>query len=629
MVMKLTMPDRGAAEAGGPRWWERLVRRKGNISSRAFWILAIVACLPLPMALARILALPGIHVPGLSLIGGVLNRSFSLEWVPPADRWVILYILLLPTATLLIAIARLTFGLRVLGFRSILIAVGFHEIGILPSLLLMALVVAVILFIRPPMRRMQLPFYARIAVILCVATLIMVGGLVLGPSLRSETLWSFAFFPVIILAMLAESIASTLARDDAWTAAWRAGSTIVVALVIALVSWIPAVREMALHFPELILTQLVAIILVSEFLDLRLFEQWPARVLRQRRARSRSQQPAGPEKIAVVQNRWNTSVIGRLGVGASPKERTQSVQVVVDALRAQGFIVEVFEGDMSLLSKLHEFLPMDRITGAPGGLVLNLAAGVQGRGRRCHLPAMLEMAGVAYTGPDPIVQARLLDGYALMQLLRLAGVRTPRVRLMSSSVDASDLRFPVLVRPRYELEEGRTIVKDDGALDSAVQHIVQHYAQEALVEPWERAQEFRVSLLGNETIEYLPLLQIDASGHRTACPANIREKVADRIRECACTAYRVVGCRDYARVDIRLTPSGEPQVIGVQAVGIFARKGSFAHAAESAGCSFGQLMGRIVDVAWKRYDVAQALQPRIVSVEQPVVALIDQRAASK
>lgn len=629
MSIHLSMPDGQSAEAGRHAGWERLLRRKGHLSSRSLLILTILACIPLPLVLTRILAFPGIHVPGLSLLGDVLNSWVSFEWVPYADRRAIVYILLLPTAALLITLARLTFGLRVLGFRAILIAIGFQEIGILSSLLLMLLVIATILIARPPMRSIQLPFYARIGVILCIAAMIMVGSLLLGPWLGSNTLWSFAFFPVIILAMLAESIASTLARDDAWTAAWRAGWTIVLALLIAFISWIPAVREVVLLFPELILTQLVAIILISEFLDFRLLEQWPTRRLRSIRTTSESQPRAGPGKVAVVQNRWNKHVIGHLGLGALVSERTQSVQVVVDALRGQGFTAQVFEGDMSLLHGLHEFLPIEPLQDAPGGLVLNFAAGVQGRGRSCQVPAMLEMAGVAYTGPDPIVQACLLDRYALMMLLRQAGVRTPRVKLMSSNPgDLGDLRFPLVVRPRYELSAYRTVVKHRQALDAAVEHIVRNYAQEAIIETPESFPEIRVSLLGNETIECLPLLQADASGKRI-CPAPLDEALAERIRDCARTAYAAVGCRDYARIDIRLTARGKLHVVGVQTVGIFARNGSFAQCAAQAGYSFGDLMRRVVDVAWSRYG---ATRPVLLPAErepEPAAALLEQKAVAK
>ncbi len=601
----------------GRPWWEYFVRRKGHIGPLGLWLLGIVACLPLVMVLARVAALPGVSLPGalggevLPVIGSALNRSVSLEWVPPADRRTILYILLLPAAALLIALARLTFGLRVLGFRSILIAVGFQEIGIVPSLLLMLVVVGIILAVRPPMQRIQLTFYARTSVILGIAALLMVAGLLLGPWLRSETLWSFAFFPVIILAMLAEGVAGTIARDDAWTAAWRAGSTILLALVIAFVSWIPAVREAALRFPELMLTQLVAVVFVSEFLDFRIFETLPARLAG--KLREIFPDRPGPLRVAVVRNRSATSVIGRLGFAASPASRTQSSQVIIDALRGQGFTVQAFEGDMSLLHGLHGFLPTDPASGAPGGIVLNLAAGFQGRGRSCHLPAMLEMAGVAYTGPDPIVHARLLDRYALMTLLRKAGIPTPRFALLGrASDDIGDLRFPLIVRPRYEPDAARIVARDREALVKAVRRIARVFAQVALVESLDKGREIRVSLLGNDPIECLPLLE--AAGDRRTCPAAIDDAAAERARDCAREAYIAVGCRDYARIDIRLTAAGRAQVIGVHAVGLFARRGSFAQSAEAAGYAFDALMRRVVEVAWQRYAV------------EPVVRLLPEAA---
>lgn len=610
----------------GRPWWEYFVRRKGHIGPLGLWLLAMVACLPLLMVLARVAALPGVNLPValggevLRVIGSALNRSVSLEWVPPADRWAILYILLLPTAALLIALARLTFGLRVLGFRSILIAVGFQEIGIVRSLVLMVIVVGIILAMRPAMHRVQLTFYARTSVILCIAAVIMMAGLLLGPWLRSETLWSFAFFPVIILAMLAEGVGGTLERDDAWTAAWRAASTILLAFLIAIVSWIPAVREAALRFPELMLTQLVAVVFISEFLDFRIFETLPARLA----GKLREIFPGrpGPLRVAVVRNRSATSVIGRLGLAASPASRTQSSQVIIDALRGQGFTVQAFEGDMSLLHGLHGFLPTDPVTGAPGGIVLNLAAGFQGQGRSCHLPAMLEMAGVPYTGPDPIVHARLLDRFALMMLLRKAGISTPRFRLLArASDDIGDLRFPLIARPRYEPDAARIVVEDREALVKAVRRIARLFAQETLVESLEKGREIRFSLLGNDPIECLPLLEVAGVGR--ICPAEIDDELAERVRDCARDAYIAVGCRDYARIDIRLSTAGKPQVIGVHGVGLFARKGSFAQSAEAAGYSFDELMRRVVEVAWKRYGVEPVVQLPSKTAAKPGITLLD------
>ena len=122
--------------------------------------------------------------------------------------------MLLPTGALLITLTRLTLGVRVLGLRAILLSIGFRESGLVPSLVLMAVVVGTIVAIRPSIRRIRLPLYARIGVILGLSSGIMVGAVLIAPWLRSEAVWSVAFFPVIILAMMAEGIARTLETDN-------------------------------------------------------------------------------------------------------------------------------------------------------------------------------------------------------------------------------------------------------------------------------------------------------------------------------------------------------------------------------------------------------------------------------
>jgi D-alanine-D-alanine ligase len=145
---------------------------------------------------------------------------------------------------------------------------------------------------------------------------------------------------------------------------------------------------------------------------------------------------------------------------------------------------------------------------------------------------------------------------------------------------------------------------------------VKKFDQPVLLESLEKGMEFRVSLLGNETVECLPLLQVVRN--RRICPARVDEALAERIRECARAAYVAVGCRDYARVDIRLA-GGKPQVIGIHSLGIFARLGSFAQSAQEAGYSFGELMQRIVDVAWKRYGFEPAVRVRVRSEVKPAL----------
>lgn len=634
MNTSIATPGQQDPNPANPIWWRHFVRRKGHIGPVGLSLLMVFGCAPLVMLLARLLAFPGMPSPdlpafdALQQFGSFLNQSFTLEWVPPDNRRPIVFLLLLPTALLLITLARLTFGLRVLGLRAILISVGFLLIGIIPSLVLIMLVVAIIILLRPAMQHLRLPLFARISVISCIAATIMVAALFVGPWMRSESVWSVAFFPVIILAMLAEGIVKTFAQDNALVAAWRLGWTLVVALLIACVTYPPAIREFALHFPELMLTQLVLIVFVSEFLDLRLFHNFQASL--GRHASGTYAKLPGRTRVAVVRNRWNSGVISHLGISAPAKTRYQSVQRVVDALRDAGFTVKVFEGDTSLLRKLQEFLPPNPQTLELGGIVLNLASGIQGNGRFSHLPSMLEMSGVAYTGPDPVGHTRMLDRNVLMMLLKQKGLPTPCFKLMSNGFnDIGNLQFPLAVRPRCEPDTALTIVNNHRQLGAAVQDVVRQYAQDAIVETFFNSPEIRVSLLGNETIECLPLLQVDSAGNGKICPAPVDDALADRIRECAKQAFAVAGCRDYARVDVRLTPSGEVCVVQIHSLGILSRKGSFSRSAEVGGYSFQHLLHRIIEVAWDRYgtelgtsvnldDIGSLLTPKLSAIKAAV-----------
>ena len=86
-----------------------------------------------------------------------LSRKPRVGNQAPQRRWAnaLVSLAAIASVALLIALARLTLGLRVQGLRSILLAIGLQEIGELPSLALMFVVIAVIVVIRPAMTQTQ------------------------------------------------------------------------------------------------------------------------------------------------------------------------------------------------------------------------------------------------------------------------------------------------------------------------------------------------------------------------------------------------------------------------------------------------------------------------------------------
>ncbi|MFA1624090.1 ATP-grasp domain-containing protein [Rhizobium mongolense] len=327
-------------------------------------------------------------------------------------------------------------------------------------------------------------------------------------------------------------------------------------------------------------------------------------------------------RVAVVRNRDVTGVINRFGQPHPqppqpwPEEQSDGV---VPALQEAGHEVLLCEGDKGLLATLERFMPPDS-QARPSGMVFNLAYGIQGESRPTHVPAMLEMAGVPYTGSGPLGHGLTLEKVITKQLIRGHGVPTPNFRVIHrDSKNAGDLRFPVVVKPPREDDSfGLQLVHEPAELKRAVEVIVEQYGQDALVEEYIDGREISVPLLGNGELEVLPFVEQDFGDRATRlmtweakyvaakapskiCPAKIESNLATILRDLSIATFRACQCRDYARVDFRIDRSGRPFVLEINANPTLTMHTSYFMSAKTAGYSFSGLVSRILDVAHKRY----------------------------
>ncbi len=326
-------------------------------------------------------------------------------------------------------------------------------------------------------------------------------------------------------------------------------------------------------------------------------------------------------KVAVVRNRNNDGIVNQLGQPCPETYGRRSVQKVIDALLANDHTVAFFEGDKRLITELEQFMLTDDKTGRAGGIVFNLSYGIQGDCRYAHVPGMLEMAGIPYTGSSPLGHTLALDKVIAKSLMRDACVPTPSHRVMSWQDQHVDgLQFPVVVKPRHESTSyGLHLVRNHNELKNAVFDVVTRYQQEALVEEYIEGREVCVGLLGNGSIEFLPIVELDFEGrelhtltradkyHKSPdepikiCPAVVTEELADRVRELSLTTFQACNCKDYARVDIRIDSSGNPFVLEINSMASLGSGGAFVLAANKAGYSFKSLIARILDITHQRY----------------------------
>ncbi|MBN2021273.1 MAG: hypothetical protein JW809_00625 [Pirellulales bacterium] len=235
---------------------------KGNLTTQHKWLVALLVGLPLALILWKYGPLPG---------GGFLREHLSLSDVPERLHRRLIYVSFVPLGALLVVFCRLTLGIRVLGpFRSILLAVAFQFTGIVMGLVFLAVAIGAIVGIRPLLKAMKLPYFGRVSVLLSLMSVIIIATLLLAEWCDSAMLLQVSHFPIIVLCLMGDGFARTLLKEGPRSALWRGATTAVIGIVLTLISQTPWVRQLLLMNPELLLLQIGGIVVISEFLDLRL-----------------------------------------------------------------------------------------------------------------------------------------------------------------------------------------------------------------------------------------------------------------------------------------------------------------------------------------------------------------------
>ncbi len=243
------------------------------------------------------------------------------------------------------------------------------------------------------------------------------------------------------------------------------------------------------------------------------------------------------------------------------------------------------------------------------------------------VPPILEAHGFAYTGSDGPTITRCLDKGHTKDQLAAHGLPTPRYAILSSPRERCDVPLPALVKPLHEdASLGITIdslVRDRRALERQVAYVVEHYEQPALVEEFVSGREFNVAVWGNDPPQPLPLSEIcyqgiedplqrfltyeakwveDSPAYRQTpgvCPAAVPPALGESLVRVALHAYRMTGCRDYARVDMR-ERDGEPYILEINPNPSLASDAGFYRSARAAGYDHAHMAEHILGFALGR-----------------------------
>ena len=297
-----------------------------------------------------------------------------------------------------------------------------------------------------------------------------------------------------------------------------------------------------------------------------------------------------------------------------------TVDAVESALRARGHEVRRLGGGRRFLVAALE---------APPDLVFNFAEGRGTRSREAHVPAACEMLGIPYTHSDPLTMAVSLDKAVAKRLVASAGVPTPRFAVVADAreVERVDLAWPLFAKPACEgssigIRHGARL-EDRAALRERVGRLLADYAEPVLVEEYCPGVEYTVAVLGTgasarvEGVMEIAPKQVAAADFVYSLerkrslswaqeidyrvpPRRAADEVA-AVESVALGAYRALGCRDVARVDVRCGRDGAPMFVEANPLpGIAPGWSDLALLWERLGRGYDDLVGAILDEARAR-----------------------------
>jgi D-alanine-D-alanine ligase len=197
------------------------------------------------------------------------------------------------------------------------------------------------------------------------------------------------------------------------------------------------------------------------------------------------------------------------------------------------------------------------------------------------------MLGIPYVGSGIMANAIGLDKPTTKMILEYHGLKTAPFQVLET-VDEKlreELKYPLILKPSHEGSSiginWDNVVNDEKALRAKLGEMLETYEQPILIEKFIDGREFSVGMVGNfiqnEEPTVLPIMEIDFSGFpeelgrvlgqkaksvfddssNYKCPANIDEPLRKRIESHAKASFKVLDCKDWARMDYRLDADGE------------------------------------------------------------------------
>ena len=268
------------------------------------------------------------------------------------------------------------------------------------------------------------------------------------------------------------------------------------------------------------------------------------------------------------------------------------------------------------------------VAGERWDMVFNIAEGLKGLAREAQVPTLLDLFGVPYTFSDPVVMGLTLNKGLTKRVVRDSGYATADFHVVEIEGDTSSIRFdpPYFVKP---IGEGtgkginrESVIHNHTDLLSTCKRLLTGFKQPVLVEKFLSGREFTTGILGTGrdaavvgTLEIILTSDAEDNVYSYVNKENCEDLVEYKLvrsdedetvklaEELSISIWRMLGCRDGGRIDLRCNDSGRPYFLEVNPLaGLHPEHSDLPILCAKAGMPYNELIERILKSAFRRVE---------------------------
>ena len=239
------------------------------------------------------------------------------------------------------------------------------------------------------------------------------------------------------------------------------------------------------------------------------------------------------------------------------------------------------------------------------------------KGEDGTVQGLLDLLDVPYQGSGVVGSAIAMDKHLSKELYRMNGlpvaeweVILPKQKYESKEI-IQKLGLPVVVKPcRDGSSLGLTIAHSEEELKAGIA-LAMGSGREVMVEQYIPGRELTAGILGNDTLEALPLVEIipgkeyqffdytakyKPGASEEICPAQVSDEIKIQAQEYAKKAHQALRLRGYSRTDLRLDPQNRLFLLETNTIPGMTSTSLLPQAAAAYGLKFPQFLERLVEL---------------------------------